>query len=46
MDSKICSSAAWRGLFLQTNYERSRSDTQYVTDVYYAYLQRGPARPG
>src|SRR4029078_3426596 len=32
-----------RSLFTATNYETSpyRSDTQYVTDLYYAYLQRG-----
>jgi hypothetical protein len=31
-----------RGLFTETNYESTRSDTQFVTDVYYACLQRGP----
>jgi RHS repeat-associated protein len=37
-----------RGLFLQTAYETSpyRSDPQYVTDLYYAYLQRGPDDSG
>ena len=35
-----------RALFAQTNYETNaplRSDTQYVTDLYYAYLQRVPS---
>jgi RHS repeat-associated protein len=34
-----------RSLFVQTNYETSppaRTDVQYVSDLYYAYLQRGP----
>lgn len=33
-----------RSLFTATNYETSpyRSDAQYVADLYYAYLQRGP----
>jgi RHS repeat-associated protein len=33
-----------RALFTSTNYETSpyRSDRQYVTDLYYAYLQRAP----
>ena len=37
-----------RGLFTQTAYEMSpyRDDTQYVTDVYYAYTQRGPDTAG
>jgi len=37
-----------RSLFVQTNYETSpwRSDTQYVTDLYYTYLQRGPDAAG
>ena len=38
-----------RSLFTSTNYETSptfRSDAQYVTDLYYAYLQRGPDDSG
>jgi len=37
-----------RSLFTPTNYEMSpyRSDVQYVTDLYYAYLQRGPDDSG
>ncbi len=37
-----------RALFVQTTYETnpSKSDTQYVTDLYYAYLQRGPDASG
>ena len=37
-----------RSLFTSTNYETSpyRSDVQYVTDLYYAYLQRGPDDSG
>jgi RHS repeat-associated protein len=37
-----------RALFVQTTYETnpSRTDTQYVTDLYYAYLQRGPDAGG
>jgi RHS repeat-associated protein len=37
-----------RTLFVQTTYETNpfRSDTQYVTDLYYAYLQRGPDAGG
>ncbi len=37
-----------RALFVQTNYETNpyRTDTQYVTDLYYAYLQRGPDAGG
>ncbi len=37
-----------RSLFTSTNYETSpyRSDVQYVTDLYYAYLQRGPEDSG
>jgi hypothetical protein len=37
-----------RALFVQTTYETNpwRSDTQYVTDHYYAYLQRGPDAGG
>ncbi|HBB87171.1 MAG TPA: hypothetical protein DC047_06110 [Blastocatellia bacterium] len=34
-----------RSLFTQTNYETNApgsSDLQYTTDLYYAYLQRGP----
>lgn len=34
-----------RSLFTSTNYETAapaRSDAQYVADLYYAYLQRGP----
>jgi RHS repeat-associated protein len=34
-----------RSLFTSTNYETAapaRSDLQYVADLYYAYLQRGP----
>ena len=39
-----------RSLFTQTNYGTSsapaRTDTQYVTDLYYAYLQRAPDNGG
>lgn len=37
-----------RALFVSTTYETSpsRSDTQYVTDLYYAYLHRAPDDPG
>ncbi|MCA1614559.1 MAG: DUF4214 domain-containing protein, partial [Acidobacteria bacterium] len=37
-----------RSLFTQTAYETSpyRSDSQYVTDLYYAYLHRAPDTPG
>ncbi|MDX6446719.1 MAG: hypothetical protein QOH71_3793 [Blastocatellia bacterium] len=37
-----------RGLFTQTGYETSpyRSDIQYVADLYYTYLQRGPDDSG
>ncbi|HEY0171474.1 MAG TPA: DUF4214 domain-containing protein [Pyrinomonadaceae bacterium] len=37
-----------RALFIQTAYETSphRSDPQYVTDLYYAYLQRAPDTQG
>lgn len=37
-----------RSLFTQTSYETSpyRSNEQYVTDVYYAYTQRGPDTAG
>lgn len=37
-----------RALFVQTVYETSpaRSDAQYVTDLYYAYLHRAPDTPG
>ncbi|MET0626523.1 MAG: DUF4214 domain-containing protein, partial [Pyrinomonadaceae bacterium] len=37
-----------RSLFTQTTYETSpfRSDAQYVTDLYYAYLHRAPDTPG
>jgi RHS repeat-associated protein len=35
-----------RSLFTGTNYESSRSDAQYVADLYYAYLQRGPDDSG
>jgi RHS repeat-associated protein len=38
-----------RSLFTSTNYETSppaRSDIQYVSDLYYAYLQRGPDDSG
>ena len=37
-----------RALFVQTTYETnpSRSDIQYVTDLYYAYAQRGPDASG
>jgi RHS repeat-associated protein len=37
-----------RSLFTSTNYETSpyRSDVQYVADLYYAYLQRGPDDSG
>lgn len=37
-----------RALFVQTAYETSpcRSDSQYVTDLYYAYLHRAPDTPG
>lgn len=38
-----------RALFAQTNYETNaplRSETQYVTDLYYPYLQRGPDTGG
>ena len=37
-----------RSLFTQTAYETSpyRDDAQYVTDVYYAYTQRGPDTGG
>jgi RHS repeat-associated protein len=37
-----------RGLFTSTNYETTggRSDRQYTTDLYYAYLQRGPDDSG
>jgi RHS repeat-associated protein len=37
-----------RALFTQTSYETSpaRSDAQYVTDLYYAYTQRGPDSSG
>ncbi|HEY6807101.1 MAG TPA: DUF4214 domain-containing protein [Pyrinomonadaceae bacterium] len=39
-----------RTLFVSTNYETSishhRTDTQYVTDLYYAYLHRAPDTSG
>jgi RHS repeat-associated protein len=37
-----------RSLFTSTNYETSpyRTDAQYVADLYYAYLQRGPDDSG
>jgi hypothetical protein len=37
-----------RGLFIQTSYETSpyRSDIQFVGDLYYAFLQRGPDDSG
>ncbi len=38
-----------RSLFTSTNYETSapaRTDSQYVSDLYYAYLQRGPDDSG
>lgn len=37
-----------RGLFTQTGYETSpyRSDIQFVADLYYTYLQRGPDDAG
>jgi RHS repeat-associated protein len=37
-----------RGLFTQTAYETApyRSDTQYVADLYYTYLQRAPDDSG
>jgi RHS repeat-associated protein len=35
-----------RSLFTATNYKSSRSDAQYVADLYYAYLQRGPDDSG
>ena len=37
-----------RSLFTSTNYETSpyHSDVQYVSDLYYAYLQRGPDDSG
>jgi len=38
-----------RSLFTSTNYETSpppRTDVQYVTDLYYAYLQRAPDDSG
>jgi RHS repeat-associated protein len=37
-----------RSLFTQTSYETSpaRTDAQYVTDLYYAYTQRGPDSSG
>ena len=37
-----------RSLFTSTSYETSpyRSDNQFVTDLYYAYLQRGPDDSG
>jgi RHS repeat-associated protein len=37
-----------RSLFTSTSYETSpyRSDSQYVTDLYYAYLERGPDDSG
>ncbi|HEV7747251.1 MAG TPA: DUF4214 domain-containing protein [Pyrinomonadaceae bacterium] len=38
-----------RGLFTGTNYETNapvRTDAQYVGDLYYAYLQRGPDDSG
>jgi RHS repeat-associated protein len=38
-----------RSLFTVTDYETSapaRSDVQYVSDLYYAYLQRGPDTSG
>ncbi len=37
-----------RALFLQTNYETSpsRSDVQYVHDLYYTYMQRAPDDAG
>lgn len=38
-----------RSLFTQTNYETAppaRTDLQYVGDLYYAYLQRGPDDSG
>jgi RHS repeat-associated protein len=35
-----------RSLFAQTTYESSRTETQYVSDLYYAYLQRAPDSSG
>jgi RHS repeat-associated protein len=35
-----------RSLFAQTTYESTKSETQYVSDLYYAYLQRAPDSSG
>jgi hypothetical protein len=35
-----------RSLFAQTTYESSKTETQYVSDLYYAYLQRAPDSSG
>ncbi len=48
--SQLLATASYiaRSLFTSTNYETSpyRSDVQYVADLYYAYLQRGPDDSG
>jgi RHS repeat-associated protein len=49
-ESQLQTSAAQlaRSLFTSTSYETTngRSDRQYVTDLYYTYLQRGPDDSG
>ncbi|HEY6803608.1 MAG TPA: DUF4214 domain-containing protein [Pyrinomonadaceae bacterium] len=35
-----------RALFVQTNYESTKTDLQFVADLYYAYLHRAPDDSG